>query len=118
LILNKIADELKEKPTVIDYLFGGIAQSKLTCISCNKIKYIEEKMYTLSLPIPEAEFNFYSIIIVPILSNTMKKIIFKLHKSATVVIYDSLRETMPQPLRKEQATTEEILSSAKAALAL
>jgi len=43
-------------------------------------------MYILSLPIPEAEYNIYSVIIVPITSNSMKKIIFKLHKSATIVI--------------------------------
>jgi len=66
-------------------------------------------MYTLSLPIPEAEFNFYSIIIVPVFSNTMKKIIFKLHKSATVVRYYTLRENMPMLSRKEQATIERIL---------
>jgi len=31
---------MKDKPTVIDYLFGGKAQSKLTCIGCNKVKKI------------------------------------------------------------------------------
>ncbi len=52
LLLDKINEELKEKPTIIDYLFGGKIQSKLTCNACKKSKLIQEKMYILSLPIP------------------------------------------------------------------
>jgi len=49
------------------------------------VKVIDEKMYILSIPLPETEFNYYSIIIVPVTTKTMKKIIFRLHKDATVV---------------------------------
>lgn len=42
-------------------------------------------MYILSLPVPEPEFNYFNIVVVPVTSKTLKKMIFKLHKNATVV---------------------------------
>lgn len=42
-------------------------------------------MYILSLPIPEPEYNYFSIIVVPITSKNLKKFIFKLNKNATIV---------------------------------
>jgi len=48
-------------------------------------------MYILSLPIPEAEFNYFNIIVVPITSTSIKKIIFKLHNSASVVIFITIQ---------------------------
>lgn len=68
-------------------MFGGKAVSRLTCISCKKKKDVEEKMYILSLPIPEAEFNYFSVIMVPVTSTSIKKIIFKIHHSGTVADY-------------------------------
>ena len=87
LLLDKVSQELTEKPTVIDYVFGGKTVSRLTCLSCKKQKNIPEKMYILSLPIPEPEFNYFNIVVVPVTSKVIRKIIFKLHKSATVVIF-------------------------------
>ena len=42
-------------------------------------------MYIMSLPLPEAQYNYYSVITIPITSPAIKKVIFKLHKDATVV---------------------------------
>lgn len=78
---------MKEKPTVIDYLFGGETVTRLTCLSCKKKKNVPEKMYILSLPIPEPEYNYYNVVVVPVTSSTIRKVIFKLHKSATVNDY-------------------------------
>lgn len=52
ILLDTMSTELKEKPTVIDYLFGGKAQAKLTCHSCQAVKRNDENMYILSLPLP------------------------------------------------------------------
>lgn len=52
LLLDKMSEELPEKPTIIDYLFGGKTKSQLSCLSCKKVKNIDEKMYILSLPLP------------------------------------------------------------------
>jgi hypothetical protein len=108
LLLDKISEELPEKPTVIDYLFAGKARSKLTCPSCSNVKNIDEKMYILSLPLPEAEFNYYSVIIVPISSYSIKKIIFKLHKSATIVCFWLCRTIISLLLMKKQEKTIKI----------
>jgi hypothetical protein len=42
-------------------------------------------MYILSLPIPEAEFNYFGIIIVPLTSKVVRKVVFKLPRNAVVV---------------------------------
>ena len=44
-------------------------------------------MYILSLPIPEAEFNYFSVVLVPMTSSVIRKVIFKLHRSATLRDY-------------------------------
>ena len=44
-------------------------------------------MYILSLPIPEPEFNYFSIIAVPITFSYMKRIVFALRRDATVADY-------------------------------
>ena len=41
LLLDKINEELRDKPTVIDYLFGGKTISCLTCLGCKKVKKID-----------------------------------------------------------------------------
>ena len=85
----------------------------MTCISCKKKKDVDEKMYILSLPVPEAEFNYFSIIVVPITSTVIKKIIFKIHNSATVVNLNVSRLTIFEHLKKELARTPMTLISAR-----
>ena len=44
-------------------------------------------MYILSLPIPEPEYNFFTIVAMPVTFSYMKKLIFTLHRNATVADY-------------------------------
>ena len=87
--------------------------SNLTCCDCRKDKKVDEKMYILSLPIPEAEFNYYSVIVVPVMKHVIKKVVFKLHRSATVVSLKLVRATISMLLKKRQGKTPKITSSAK-----
>jgi hypothetical protein len=102
LLLDKVGAELPEKPTVIDYLFRGKTVSRLTCLACQNVKNVDEKMYILSLPIPEPEFNYYSLVVVPVTGTSIKKVIFKLPHSATVVLLVLLRKTTYAVSRSER----------------
>ena len=70
-------------------------------------------MYILSLPLPEAEFNYYSIVMVPVTSDMIKKVIFKLHKNATVVFISLLRTTISKPFRKKLGKIKKTSTFAK-----
>lgn len=39
--------------TIVDHLFSGIVQSKITCKDCGYEKKIDERALIVSLPIPE-----------------------------------------------------------------
>ena len=86
MLLDKMSKEYDSKPNVIRELFGGRMMTKLTCNHCGEVKNFEEKFSTLSLPIPESDYNFYSIFIIPINAPYLKKVIFKIHRTATVVV--------------------------------
>lgn len=87
LLLEKVSDELGEKPSIIEYLFRGRSDSLLTCLQCQAKKTVPENMYILSLPIPEPEFNYFSIVTIPITFSYMKRLVFTLHRDATVADY-------------------------------
>ena len=65
-------------------------------------------MYILSLPIPEAEFNYFSIVVVPMTASVIRKVIFKLHRTATVVRLYVYREITLMHLRKRQERMQRI----------
>jgi ubiquitin C-terminal hydrolase len=111
VLLDKLNDEIAQKPTVVDYLFGGKITSHLSCNSCSALKNIEEKMYILSLPIPEPEFNYFSIVVVPVTSRSLRKLIFRLPRDALVVRLPPRRPTTVPHSRSDPACPERTSSS-------
>ena len=72
----------------------------MTCAKCKAVKNVEENFYTLSLPIPEAEYNYYSIIVMPVYRAHLKKVVVKIHRTGTVVYFLSNLRTITSKLLK------------------
>ena len=90
------------KPTIVDELFSGEIKATLTCCFCHKERHVDEKICTLSLPIPEPEYNTFTIIVFPIYEISMKKVVIRLHRDSTFVTFLLYRDNTLKLLKTEQ----------------
>ena len=59
--------------------------SRFTCLKCGEVKAKEEKIHSISLPIPEPDYNYFRILLLPVYSDKILRIFLRLHRNATTV---------------------------------
>lgn len=86
---NKTKSNKDIKPnadeTIVDHLFSGVVQSQIVCKSCGESKKIDERALIVSLPIPEPEYNIYTIYCFPIYDTKIRRVILRLHRTSRLV---------------------------------